>query len=110
MAGRLVKVARASEIPERGSKRVVVADEEIALWHVGGRFFAISNVCSHQHFSSLHQGTLEGATVRCPMHGWTYSLETGIAVSGSGRVRTYRVSVVGEDVLIEDPSPEGRDE
>jgi nitrite reductase/ring-hydroxylating ferredoxin subunit len=37
------------------------------------------------------------------MHGWTYSLETGIALSGSGRVGTYTVKVEGDDVYIEQP-------
>ena len=49
---------------------------------------------------------LSGLTVACPMHGWTYSLETGIAVSGSGRVRTYEVKVEGENVFIDRTPPE----
>jgi len=101
-----VKVARLSQIPEGRSRRVLVGTTEIALWHVNGRIYAINNVCAHQHIAALHQGTLEGTTIRCPMHGWTYALETGVAVDGSGRVRTYRVRVEGEDVLVEEPVSE----
>ncbi len=104
---RLVKVGTLPEIPQGRSKRVVVDGTDIALWHAGGRVFAIGNVCAHQHISALHQGTLEGTMVTCPMHGWTYSLETGRAVSGEGRVRTYRVVMAGIDILIELPSPGG---
>ena len=99
----LVKVARLSEIPAGRSKRVSVGDEDIALWHVEGRIYAINNVCSHQHFPALHQGMLDGCTVTCPMHGWRYSLETGQAEVGDGKVKTYRVIVKGEDVFVEQP-------
>ena len=98
-----VRVARLSEIAEGRSVRVKLGDDEIAFWHVRGKLYAIGNVCSHQHFSELHRGILSGLTVACPMHGWTYSLETGIALSGSGRVGTYAVKVEGDDVYIEQP-------
>jgi nitrite reductase (NADH) small subunit len=96
-----VHVARVREIPDRRSKKIILGDREIALWHVGDKFYAIGNVCPHQHFSSLHQGILDGLFLTCPMHGWTYSLETGIASVGNGRVPTYRVEVRGEDVFLE---------
>lgn len=96
-----VPVARLSDIAEGRSIRVTLGDDDLALWRVGGKLYAIGNVCSHQHFSELHRGILSGLTVACPMHGWTYSLETGIALSGSGRVRTYNVKVEGDDVYVE---------
>jgi NAD(P)H-dependent nitrite reductase small subunit len=98
-----VRVARLSDIAEGKSARVKLGDDEIALWRVRGKLYAIGNVCSHQHFSELHRGILSGLTVACPMHGWTYSLETGMALSGSGKVRTYKVNVKGDDVYIELP-------
>ena len=101
-----VRVARLSEIAEGKSARVKLGDDEIALWRVRGKVYAISNVCSHQHYSELHHGTLSGLTVSCPMHGWTYSLESGVAVTGSGRVRTFNVKVDGDGVFIELPDPE----
>jgi len=99
-----VRVAGVSEIPEGRGRRFEIGNEEVALWHVRGRFYAISNVCAHQHVSALHLGTLDGLTISCPMHGWTYSLETGKSESGDGRVRIFAVSVEGEDVFIEVPT------
>ena len=98
-----VIVARTSDVPDRRCKLVCVDGEEIALWHVGERFFAINNVCPHQHFSSLHQGSLEGLFVVCPMHGWSFCLEDGRPGFGNGRVRTYQVRISGKDVLVERP-------
>ena len=104
--GAFIRVTRLSAIPEGKALKVTVAGTDIALWRVRGRIYAIGNVCSHQHFSELHHGSLAGLTVTCPMHGWTYSLETGIAVAGNGRVATYRVRTEGDDVYVEQP-PEG---
>lgn len=95
-----VKVANVAEVAEGRGKFIRVNDDEIALFKVGGRLYAINNVCPHQHISALHQGTLDGLKVTCPMHGWTYSLETGEAVGGSGRVQTYEVKVLGQNILV----------
>jgi nitrite reductase/ring-hydroxylating ferredoxin subunit len=96
-----LRVARLSDIPEGKGTRVTIGDDEISLWHLRGRVYAIGNVCSHQHFSALHKGILSGLNVTCPMHGWTYSLETGMALSGGGRVRTYAVKLEGDDIYIQ---------
>jgi NAD(P)H-dependent nitrite reductase small subunit len=95
-----VNVARLSELHERRAKFIRIADEEIALFKVEGKIYAINNVCAHQHFSMLHKGELNGLEITCPMHGWTYSLETGKATSGSGSVKTYQVKVLGDTVLV----------
>lgn len=89
--GTRVRVARRADVPEGGAVRIIVADHEIALWRVQGVLHAISNTCPHQHIAALHSGSLEGECVTCPMHGWTFSLRTGQAVRGSGRVRVYPV-------------------
>jgi nitrite reductase (NADH) small subunit len=96
-------VASLGEIPERRSKRCVVDGAEIALWRVSGRIYAVDNVCAHQHMPVLHQGLLDGLLLSCPMHGWTYSLETGKATTGNGRVRAYDVVIDGNDVYVQVP-------
>jgi nitrite reductase/ring-hydroxylating ferredoxin subunit len=98
-----VKVGCLSDVLEKQGKLVRVSDEEIALWRAGGKIYAINNVCPHQHFSMLHQGTLDDLHVTCPMHGWTFSLENGNPRFGNGRAKTYQVKVVGEDVFVEKP-------
>jgi len=106
MEAGFIRVARTSDIAERRCKLVHVEGEEIAVWHVGGRFYALNNVCPHQHFSSLHQGTLDGLYVTCPMHGWSFCLEDGLPKFGNGRARVYQVRVVGEEIFVEKPIPQ----
>jgi len=102
-----VKVAKGSDVPERRAKLIHIEDNDIALFKVEGKVYAINNVCAHQHFSALHKGELTGLQVTCPMHGWTYSLETGKAVSGDGSVKTYQVKIEGDFVWIENPTLAG---
>jgi nitrite reductase/ring-hydroxylating ferredoxin subunit len=99
-----VAVAKRSQLREGRAIRVKVDDDDIALWMVQGEIYAIDNVCSHQHLPVLFRGTIEDSAVTCPMHGWSYSLKTGQAVSGNGRIRTFRVKTEGENVMIERPA------
>ena len=98
-----VMVARMSDLHSFRGKLVKVENEEIVLWQVDGKVYAMNNVCPHQHFSMLHQGVVDGAYVTCPMHGWTFSLEDGRPKTGNGRAKTYRVKVKGADVFVERP-------
>src|ERR1051326_686726 len=95
-----VEVARVDEIHEQRGTLVCVEGEEIAIFKREGQYFAMSNVCAHQHFSKLHQGQIEGFSVTCPMHGWTFDVRTGRAVSGEGRVACYDVKVIDQSLLV----------
>jgi nitrite reductase/ring-hydroxylating ferredoxin subunit len=97
-----IRVARLADIPDRQSRLVTAGGESIALWRVGDNVHAVNNVCPHQHFSKLHEGTLDedGEHLTCPMHGWTFCLKDGLATSGSGRARVYRVRIATGDVLV----------
>jgi nitrite reductase/ring-hydroxylating ferredoxin subunit len=106
MNERFVKVGRITAFPPGRGKRVKVGDEDVAIWNVDGRFFAVSNVCVHQHLPVMHEAILEGTTITCPMHGWCYSLETGKATVGDGRIRVYGVKLFGKELLIQMPSDE----
>jgi nitrite reductase/ring-hydroxylating ferredoxin subunit len=94
------RVAFLQEIPERRCKLVSVDGEDIVLWKVGGKIYAMNNVCPHQHFSKLHEGTLDGLFLTCPMHGWTFSLENGRAKTGNGRAKVYEVLVRNQEVYL----------
>ena len=93
-------VAHVESLREGRGVRCRVGDDDVALWRGDGRYYAISAVCVHHHVPTLHEGIREGLTISCPLHGWTYSLETGQAVRGSGRVRTYAVKIEEGEILI----------
>jgi nitrite reductase/ring-hydroxylating ferredoxin subunit len=101
-----VKVGRVTDFPLNRARKVKIFDEEVAIWNVEGKFYAIANVCVHQHVSVLHEAILDGKTITCPMHGWCYSLETGKAITGNGKIRVYDVWLFGSELFVKLP-PEG---
>jgi nitrite reductase/ring-hydroxylating ferredoxin subunit len=94
------KVARLHDLKERRGTLVCIDGEEIALFKIEGKVLAVGNVCPHQHFSKLHEGILDGKTLTCPMHGWSYDLESGKAVNADGKLKTFAVELRGDDVFL----------
>jgi nitrite reductase/ring-hydroxylating ferredoxin subunit len=60
---------------------VEAAGRKILLAKFNGKIFALDNICPHLG-GSLGHGILRNGTVICPLHHWTFSLETGKAVMG----------------------------
>jgi nitrite reductase/ring-hydroxylating ferredoxin subunit len=100
---RFVKATTLQQVHERRGTLVTIDGEDITIFKREGQLYAVNNICAHQHFSMLHQGEIQGYEVTCPMHGWTYDIRTGQSTTGQGRVASYNVKVVGEDVLVEVP-------
>ena len=55
----------------------------IALANVGGKLYAINNVCLHRG-GPLGEGELGGQVVTCPWHGWQYDVYDRQAGDESG--------------------------
>lgn len=75
-----VNVAPESELPAGAFRAVDVDGIEVAVFNVGGRFYAIENVCTHDG-GILTGGKIEGDQVICPRHGARFSIVTGDALS-----------------------------
>lgn len=103
MADTLLKVCAVDDFPLRRAVRVVLPADEVAVWKVDDRFYAVSAICRHHHVPTLHEGMREGLEVMCPLHGWTYSLATGEATRGGGRLQVYPVTVKDGAVWITVP-------
>jgi nitrite reductase/ring-hydroxylating ferredoxin subunit len=95
-----VKMATLDDLPP-GSAREVEHDGRVyALFNVGGEILAMDGICPHQG-GPLAEGVVEGETVTCPWHGWSFDLRTG-AMPTSARIRqsVFEVKVEGRDVLV----------
>lgn len=57
--GNFVKVAAVAEAAPGGAERVEVEGQPLALFNVGGTFYAIDNTCTHVG-GPLAEGTVEG--------------------------------------------------
>jgi NAD(P)H-dependent nitrite reductase small subunit len=103
-----VRVAHVAEIAEGTAMPVRVGEREVALFHVDGAFYALRNRCPHQG-GPLCEGRVEGATVTCPWHAWTFKLTDGKMVAGFSLVDTYEVRVEdGQIAVCDTPRPRPR--
>ena len=94
-----VRVAKKSEIPPGACKRVDVGGKPVALYNVGGTFYASEDTCPHRG-GPLGEGELEGCAVTCPWHAWTFDLKSGESLTDDLKVACYETRVEGGDLLV----------
>ena len=94
-----VEVAKENDLEEEQGKAVEANGKTIALFKKNGQFYAIDNTCLHAG-GPLGEGTLEGENVTCPLHGWQYSIKTGVSPFGV-KVETFKVKVENGKVMVE---------
>ena len=99
-----VKVGKVDEVPAGTGKVVRAGNTELALFNVGGAFYALDNRCTHVG-GPLGEGEVEDHQVTCPWHGSVFDITTGAVVRAPARrpVATFPVRVEGNDVLVELP-------
>ena len=89
-------------VSEGTCKSFIVEGRRIALYNVGGSFFATQDICLHKG-GLLGKGTLDGPVVTCPLHGWRFNVETGdcLTHTHSRKLKLYATSVEGDAVSVE---------
>lgn len=93
-------VAKVSDVAPGSATTVVLDGREIAVFNIGGTFYALDNTCPHQG-GPLAEGWIEGTTVTCPWHAWCFRLEDGRMTLGEyASVDAFAVSVTGDTVSI----------
>lgn len=93
------KACAVSDVAPGTAKLVAVDGKEIALFNVGGTFYALDNECPHRG-GPLGEGDLEDCIVTCPWHAWQYDVRTGESITDDLKVARYDVKVEGDDVLV----------
>ena len=93
-------VAKAADVPPGEARAVEAGGRTLALFNVGGKFYAIDNTCVHRG-GPLAEGALEDTVVTCPWHGWQYDVTSGAIQHMPGRhVAAYRVRVEDGEVRV----------
>ncbi len=97
-------VADVKDLTPGSCKGVEAGGQQIALFNVGGTYYAIGDACTHRG-GSLSDGTLEGTTVTCPLHGAEFDVTTGknLTPPAPGSVPSYKVRIEGNQVQVEIP-------
>lgn len=87
-------VCRAEDLPPGEIRAVEAGGKRILLTNVGGAFYAIGGICTHEG-GALDEGYLEGEAVVCPIHFARFSVLTGEVLEGPAETAepTYPVEV-----------------
>lgn len=95
-----VEVCDLAELKKNKRKVVNVNKEEIALFYLDGKVYAINAVCPHKG-GPLGEGDLDDEEVICPWHAFMFNVKTGACLNQPAlSVRSYKVKVEGEKVKI----------
>ena len=92
----------ASALPPGKGETVELAGQRIAVFNVGGEFYALDDACPHRG-GPLGSGWVDAdaCQVSCPLHGWAFDLKSGAGVTKPARpVRSHPVRVVDGKVEI----------
>jgi len=98
-----VKVGSRAEFEDlEAGKLVEAGGQSIAVFNVGGNYYAIENTCPHRG-GPLAEGMMTGEEVICPWHGSRFSVKTGSVLTPPARqgVRSFPVRISGDDVEVE---------
>jgi nitrite reductase/ring-hydroxylating ferredoxin subunit len=96
------RVAHVDDIPPGKGAVIAVDGQEIAVFNVGGNFYAIDNICTHRG-GPLGEGYLRGKVISCPWHGSQFDVTSGRIVSppAPSDARTYHTQVKDGGVWVE---------
>ena len=72
----LVKICSTSEVADNSVKSFEVGSNVIAVYNLGGTFYATDNECTHGA-ASLADGILEDDIIECSLHFGAFNVKTG---------------------------------
>ena len=96
-----VEIAPADELPNGERLFVDIEDKTIVIFNIGGQFFAILDVCSHDD-GPVGEGDLEGYNITCPRHGAEFDVRTGkvMQMPAVVDIPAYPVRVVNGNIEV----------
>jgi 3-phenylpropionate/trans-cinnamate dioxygenase ferredoxin subunit len=96
-----ITAATVDEI-QPGERMVVDIDNWwVAIFNVGGNFYAIEDRCTHDD-GPLAEGELRGCIIECPRHGATFDIRTGKVLTAPAMVDvpSFEVRVINGEIQV----------
>jgi 3-phenylpropionate/trans-cinnamate dioxygenase ferredoxin subunit len=83
-------------------QRVRSSGDAICLVRHNGEISALSDICTHQHFSMSQGDLLEDGTLQCAWHGARYNCRTGEVkqVPATSPLPVFQVRLEGDKILV----------
>jgi nitrite reductase/ring-hydroxylating ferredoxin subunit len=97
-----IQALKVSEIPPGSCRKAYTNGKEIAVFNVGGQFYATQAACTHAG-GPLCEGELAGNIITCPWHGSQFNVQTGEVVMDPATepLVTYSVKVQDDILVVE---------
>ena len=102
----LQRACALADVAPESAIAVEVGDEDVAIVHSGGRYYAIADECSHAAIP-LSEGDVEDGEIECYLHGSRFDLRTGepLGLPATEPVAVSPCQVSGNDVLVDVSAP-----
>ena len=96
-----IRVASTSDLTDPGQVLLEVEDKVVVLFFVGGEYFCIDDVCTHDG-GPLSEGRLDEYAIACPRHGAKFDIRNGQALTMPATVDTaaHEVKVEGTEIFV----------
>jgi chlorite dismutase len=101
-ADRWTRLAALSDLPEGAAMSAYAGADQVAIFNVAGRLYAIEARCPHAN-GPLAEGTVEGTVLTCPWHGSQFDLARDAAIvrgPAARPPRAYDVRVEGDAIFV----------
>ena len=105
MENKTIKVCLVNELSSGQAKSLQIDGKEIGIFNIGGKYYAIDNICMHAG-GPLNDGFIdeEKCMVTCPWHGWGYDLASGKCVTHPRQdvfAKTCTVKIIENEIFVE---------
>ena len=89
-----IDVDAVEDLPEGSVALTEVDGAEVAVFNLGGNYYAIEDVCTHDG-GTLADGEVEDFEIECPRHGARFDLRSGrvTAPPAYEDIRTFHVRI-----------------
>jgi 3-phenylpropionate/trans-cinnamate dioxygenase ferredoxin subunit len=89
-----IAAAHVEDVPPGEGFQVDINGALVAIWNIGGEFYATSDICSHEE-TPLTAGDLWDNVIECPLHGAQFDVTTGevLSLPAIFPIPTYPVKV-----------------
>jgi 3-phenylpropionate/trans-cinnamate dioxygenase ferredoxin subunit len=83
-------------------QRVRATGDTVCLVRQNGEISALSDICTHQHFSMSQGDLLEDGTLQCAWHGARYDCRTGEVrqIPATSPLPVFQVRLDGDRILV----------
>ena len=94
-------VCKLDEVQEGKPLGVNVADQCIAIFRIGERCYATSDICTHE-FALLSEGWQEAEVIECPLHQARFRITDGKCLGPPAEtdLKVFDVKVADGDVYV----------